>query len=159
MQLYISVFLILLTLATVIGLYFQQAKDFFNSSQRSLEANTQNQHELDANKKDSIKQEYFSDIEITLLNEFCASANQAISEIKMDDLFQISDLPFQQKKQTRGILLKELNLKILIIYSLNKGVIRMDNQSDQRIKMFGISDDLYKELKKNPLGPTINLHL
>jgi len=150
MQLYISVFLILLILSTVVGLYFQQAKDFFNSSKRSLEANTLNQRELNVNKKEPNKPEYFSDIEIRLLNEFHASANQAISELKMDALFQISDLPFQQKKQTRGILLKELNLKIFIIYSLKNGVIRVTNHGDQRIKMFGLSNALYKKLKRIP---------
>ena len=148
--------LIMLTFGILVGYYFQHIKLLFTSFKRTLIGISNIENETGANRKIENQQAYFNEIEMALLNEFYHSANKPINEKKLDNFFEITGLNFQQKKQTRGILLKELNIKILIIYGLRNGIIRINHTSDKRIKLYGLSDSLYLTLTKNKLAKDTN---
>lgn len=148
--------LFILTFGILVGYYFQQIKLLFTSFKRTLIGISNIENKTGANRKIENQQAYFNVIEMALLNEFYHSANKPINEKKLGNLFEITGLNFQQKKQTRGILLKELNIKFLMIYGLRNGIIRINHTGDKRIKLYALSDSLHLTLTKNKLAKDTN---
>lgn len=150
MPLYLLIVLILI-LGILLGFYFPPITLFLNSFKRKAKTTFKTHDELGKGGNYGNSQANFNASEIKLLNKMYQSNRLSISEKILDEELNLSHLPFQQKKHSRGLLLKELNMKILICYGLRNGVIRMNHQSDKRLKMFGLSDELFKVLNKSHL--------
>jgi DNA-binding transcriptional MerR regulator len=85
---------------------------------------------------------YFDDLEIRLLKAIIQQDNEGLGIAHLNSLMNLTKLSEENQRQRRHLFLKELNLKLYLIYGIREGITRIESVSDKRIKMYVLNDKI-----------------
>ena len=85
---------------------------------------------------------YFDDLEIRLLQAIIQQDNEGLGIAHLNTLLNLTKLSEENQRQRRHLFLKELNLKLYLIYGIREGITRIESVSDKRIKMYVLNEKI-----------------
>lgn len=85
---------------------------------------------------------YFDDLEIRLLQAIIQQDINGLGVAHLNTLMNLTKLSEENQRQRRHLFLKELNLKLYLIYGVREGITRIESVSDKRIKMYVLNDKI-----------------
>ena len=94
---------------------------------------------------------YFDDLEIRLLKSIVDQEEAALGITHLNSILNLAKLSEENQRQRRHLFLKELNLKLFLIFSVREGVSRIESDSDKRIKMYVLNEKIDSEAIKEAL--------
>lgn len=86
------------------------------------------------------KRNPFCELEVRFLVELLSKKKLTVNEL--NSLLKINNKSFQNQRQRRHIFLKEINLKLGLIYGENETIIRKESLEDKRVKVYCFMDGL-----------------
>jgi hypothetical protein len=157
MLLYLNIILTLL-LGLIIGLNLKQisfTKAFpqytlirhDSSSPKPVEVGTLNPQ------TDQQKQDHCFDIlEVRVLSRIINPNEPKLDVKSLNHLTNLTNLSPENQRQRRHLFLKELNLKLFLIFNIRESIIRYDDENDKRIKIYKLSDQISPDMISKALN-------
>lgn len=86
------------------------------------------------------KKNPFCEMEVRFLIDLLDS--RVITVNDLNSLLKINGKSFQNQRQRRHIFMKEINLKLGLIYGKNETVVRKESVDDKRVKVYTFFDGI-----------------
>lgn len=149
MLLYLNIILTII-LGLIIGLY---SKSFLLSVYSriripSLPANNQfyvrdQTTNLNLNKQDM--NHCFDILEVRFLHKLLESEGIEVDVKILNSITNLNQLSAENQRQRRHLFLKELNLKLFLIFGIRESILRLDSMEDRRVKKYVLSEQIDKQ--------------
>jgi hypothetical protein len=120
----------------ILGLYFSFPEWKFPKKQAAKSVSTIN------------AKQYFNELEISLFQKILASKDKSISSQDLHLIINQENYPVAELNRLRRNFLKDLNLKIQIVFGISNGIWQFDSADDKKLKYFMLS----KKLNLNQLN-------
>jgi hypothetical protein len=92
---------------------------------------------------------YFDTLELRLIKILVETPTEEVSVKELNDILHLSKLSHENQRQRRHLFLKDLNVKLKMLYNVNDCIERKSSLEDKRIKTYHIKSNVPKEeLKK-----------
>jgi hypothetical protein len=159
MLLYFNVILTLV-LGLIIGLNLK-SRSFLNSRVPGFRSPTTpyNTHFLvDENLNTQVQNQSqemnncFDILEVRFLTKILTEPLNKVDVTTLNALANLTLLSAENQRQRRHLFLKELNLKLFLLYGLRESIIRVDDINDKRIKNYTLSEKIDLDKLKSNLG-------
>ena len=98
----------------------------------------QNQDKLDMN-------HCFDTLEIRFLHKLLQQDESGVNVKTLNAITNLTHLSDENQRQRRHLFLKELNLKLFLIFGIRESIVRLDSLVDKRVKNYILSDQINKE--------------
>jgi hypothetical protein len=98
-------------------------------------------------------QQCFDILELRFINGIIESDGEGLTVSRLNAIINLTNLSAENQRQRRHLFLKELNLKLYLIYGIRETVIRLDSEQDKRIKNYMFSE----KLDSNKLMADLNI--
>ena len=72
--------------------------------------------------------------------------------LSLNNLTNLTNLSPENQRQRRHLFLKELNLKLFLIFNIRESIIRYDDENDKRIKIYKLSDQISPDMISKALN-------
>jgi hypothetical protein len=102
-------------------------------------------------------QQCFDVLEKRFIHGILESDGDGLTVSRLNAIINLNNLSAENQRQRRHLFLKELNLKLYLIYGIRETIIRLDSEQDKRIKNYVFSNklDLEKLMKDLNIKQTI----
>lgn len=94
---------------------------------------------------------YFDDLEIRLLQAIIDQETTGLGIAHLNTLMNLTKLSEENQRQRRHLFLKELNLKLFLIFGVREGVTRIESTIDKRIKLYVLNEKLVASAVKEAI--------
>ena len=111
----------------ILGLYFSFPEWKFPKKQAAKSVSTIN------------AKQYFNELEISLFQKILASKDKSISSQDLHLIINQENYPVAELNRLRRNFLKDLNLKIQIVFGISNGIWQFDSADDKKLKYFMLS--------------------
>ena len=157
MLLYLNIILTLI-LGLVIGLNLKQisfTKAFpqytiirrGSSSPKPIEVGTLKPQTVQQN-----QDHCFDILEVRVLTRIIDPNEPKLDVKSLNNLTNLTNLSPENQRQRRHLFLKELNLKLFLIFNIRESIIRYDDENDKRIKIYKLSDQISPDMISRALN-------
>ena len=82
----------------------------------------------------------FCEMEVRFLIDLLDEKTITVTDL--NNLLKINGKSFQNQRQRRHIFMKEINLKLGLIYGKNETIIRKESEEDKRVKVYAFFDGI-----------------
>jgi hypothetical protein len=79
---------------------------------------------------------YFDELEVRLLKTITSQEEIGLDIARLNILLNINKLSEENQRQRRHLFLKELNLKLFLLFGIREGIIRVEFDTDKRMKRY-----------------------
>ncbi len=135
--------LIALALGVALGLNFRRFKFTKKQYQPSPLANY---HVNDSRKPDTqILLPYFDTLEIRFLKRILSNEEELLSVHEANEILRIERLSKENQRQRRHIFLKDLNVKLKMIFKIPECIERKSTELDRRSKYYSLHEQISKK--------------
>ena len=83
--------------------------------------------------------QYFNELEISLFQKILASKDKSISSQDLHLIINQENYPVAELNRLRRNFLKDLNLKIQIVFAISNGIWQFDSADDKKLKYYKLS--------------------
>lgn len=83
---------------------------------------------------------YFDELEIRLLKAILTSEEKGLDISNLNTLLNLKKLSEENQRQRRHLFIKELNLKLFLIFGIREGITRVEFESDKRMKKYALDE-------------------
>jgi disulfide bond formation protein DsbB len=128
--------LLVFIIGLILGLYFSFPEWKFSKKQAVKSVSTINE------------QQYFNELEISVFQKILASKEKMISSQDLHLIINLEKHSVAELNRLRRNFLKDLNLKIQIVFGISNGIWQFDSADDKKLKYFMLS----KKLNLNQLN-------
>ena len=111
----------------ILGLYFSFPEWKFPKKQAAISVSTIN------------ALQYFNELEISLFQKILASKDKSISSQDLHLIINQENYPVAELNRLRRNFLKDLNLKIQIVFGISNGIWQVDTSDDMKSKYYMLS--------------------
>ena len=111
----------------ILGLYFSFPEWKFPKKQAAKSVSTIN------------ALQYFNELEISLFQKILASKDKSISSQDLHLIINQENYPVAELNRLRRNFLKDLNLKIQIVFGISNGIWQFDSADDKKLKYYRLS--------------------
>ncbi len=148
MLLYFNIILTLI-LGLIIGLNLKRVSLFAGrgirvpslpSNQFYVQEQTTN---LNLNKQDM--NHCFDILEVRFLHKLLELEGNEVDVKTLNSITNLNQLSAENQRQRRHLFLKELNLKLFLIFGIRESIVRLDSMEDKRVKKYVLSDQIDKQ--------------
>jgi DNA-binding transcriptional MerR regulator len=87
---------------------------------------------------------YFDELEIRLLKTIISQGENGLDIAQLNTLLNLKKLSDENQRQRRHIILKELNLKLFLLFGIREGIIRIEIDLDKRRKSYVLNKKINK---------------
>lgn len=87
---------------------------------------------------------HFDTLEFRFLKRLIDSEENGVSVIETNEILRIEKLSKENQRQRRHLFLKELNLKLKIIFNVKESIERQPTELDRRSKFYQLHHNIYK---------------
>ncbi len=84
-------------------------------------------------------QQYFNEIEISIFSKILTSPDKSISSHELTLMINQNNLSSVELNRLKRLILKDLNLKIKIVFGIPNGIWQVDSIEDKKLKKFMLS--------------------
>jgi len=84
-------------------------------------------------------QQYFNEIEISIFSKILTSPDKSISSQELNLFINQENYPVAELNRLRRNFLKDLNLKIQIVFGISNGIWQVDSSDDKKLKYYRLS--------------------
>jgi len=84
-------------------------------------------------------QQYFNEIEISIFSKILTSPDKSISRYELNLLINQKNLSSVELNRLKRLILKDLNLKIKIVFGISNGIWQVDSFEDKKLEKFMLS--------------------
>lgn len=144
MLLYLNIILTLI-LGLFIGLSFKRLllttvfrNSLFLSSPPNNYTKVQGLRPINSDKQDM--SHCFDTLEIRFINKLLEKNRHEVNVKALNAIINLTPLSAENQRQRRHLFLKELNLKLFLIFGIRESIVRLDSLEDKRIKYYVLSD-------------------
>jgi hypothetical protein len=88
---------------------------------------------------------YFDTLEIRFLNRIIMNKEEPISVNDTNEILRIERLSKENQRQRRHLFLKDLNIKLKMIYKVPECIERKPTEMDRRSKYYSLNESITKE--------------
>lgn len=85
---------------------------------------------------------YFDDLEIRLLQAILDQDSNGLGIANLNSLLNLTKLSEENQRQRRHLFLKELNLKLFLIFGVREGITRIESETDKRVKLYVLNEKI-----------------
>jgi len=110
-----------------LGLYFNFPEWKFSKKQAAKSVSTIN------------ALQYFNELEISVFQKILASKDKSISSQDLHLIINLENYPVAELNRLRRNFLKDLNLKIQIVFGISNGIWQFDSSDDKKLKYYRLS--------------------
>ena len=148
MLLYFNIILTLI-LGLIIGLNLKRVSLFAGRGTRvtSLPDNQfyvqEQTSNLNLNKQDM--NHCFDILEVRFLHKLLKLEGNEVDVKTLNSITNLNQLSAENQRQRRHLFLKELNLKLFLIFGIRESIVRLDSMEDKRVKNYVLSEEIYKQ--------------
>jgi hypothetical protein len=111
----------------ILGLYFSFPEWKFPKKQAAISVSTIN------------ALQYFNELEISLFQKILASNDKSISSLELNLFINQENYPVAELNRLRRNFLKDLNLKIQIVFGISNGIWQVDTSDNKKLKYYMLS--------------------
>jgi preprotein translocase subunit Sec63 len=119
--------LLVFIIGLILGLYFSFPEWKFSKKQAVKSVSTIN------------AQQYFKELEISVFQKILASKDKIISSQELHLIINQENYPVAELNRLRRNFLKDLNLKIQIVFGISNGIWQFDSSDDKKLKYYMLS--------------------
>lgn len=83
---------------------------------------------------------YFDELEIRLLRAIITNEEKGIDIPNLNTLLNLKKLSEENQRQRRHLFIKEINLKLFLIFGIREGITRVEFDSDKRMKKYCLDE-------------------
>lgn len=83
--------------------------------------------------------QYFNEIEISIFTKILTSSDESISSYELNLLINQKNSSSVELNRLKRLILKDLNLKINIVFGIPNGIWQVDSFEDKKLKKFMLS--------------------
>jgi len=83
--------------------------------------------------------QYFNELEISLFQKILTSNDKSISSLELNVFINQENYPVAELNRLRRNFLKDLNLKIQIVFGISNGIWQFDSADDKKLKYYKLS--------------------
>jgi len=87
----------------------------------------------------------FDTLENRFLNKLLQQEELGVNVKTLNSIANLTQLSDENQRQRRHLFLKELNLKLFLIFGIRESIVRLDSSVDKRVKNYILSDQIDKE--------------
>lgn len=135
----ISSVILALTLGVTIGINFKRFVKKNSSPTAQIVA------EYEPTSESKILMPYFDTLEIRFLKRILTSESRLLSVVEANEILRIERLSKENQRQRRHLFLKDLNMKLKMIYKIPECIERQSTELDRRSKYYCLHKDISKE--------------
>jgi hypothetical protein len=135
----ISSVILALTLGVTIGINFKRFIRKNSSPTAQIVAKNEPTNES------KILMPYFDTLEIRFLKRILTSESRLLSVVEANEILRIERLSKENQRQRRHLFLKDLNMKLKMIYKVPECIERQSTELDRRSKYYCLHKDISKE--------------
>ena len=84
-------------------------------------------------------QQYFNELEISVFQKILASKDKSISSQDLNLIINQENHPVAELNRLRSNFLKDLNLKIQIVFGISNGIWQVDSSDNKKLKYYKLS--------------------
>ncbi len=89
---------------------------------------------------------YFDVLEVRFIKRLLESENDELSVGETNEILRIEKLSKENQRQRRHLFLKELNMKLKMIFKVNECIERQSTEFDRRSKMYSLNSQVNTKL-------------
>jgi len=79
---------------------------------------------------------YFDELEVRLLKTITSQEEIGLDIARLNILLNLNKLSEENQRQRRHLFLKELNLKLFLLFGIREGITRVEFDTDKRMKRY-----------------------
>jgi hypothetical protein len=148
MLLYFNIILTLI-FGLIIGLNLKRVPYFtsFRKVSPELPINLRFDQDHSLNKKHH-KQDSnhcFDILEVRFLHKLLEHEGNEVDVKTLNLITNLTGLTAENQRQRRHLFLKELNLKLFLIFGTRESIVRLDSLEDKRVKKYVLSEEIDRE--------------
>jgi DNA-binding transcriptional MerR regulator len=83
---------------------------------------------------------YFDELEMRLLKAITNPEEKGLDIASLNSLLNLKKLSEENQRQRRHLFLKELNLKLFLLFGIREGITRVEFDSDKRMKRYVLDE-------------------
>ena len=83
--------------------------------------------------------QYFNEIEISIFSKILTSPDKSISSHDLTIMINQKNLSSVELNRLKRLILKDLNLKIQIVFGISNGIWQFDSADDKKLKYYRLS--------------------
>lgn len=83
--------------------------------------------------------QYFNELEISVFQKILASKDKSISSQDLNLIINQENHPVAELNRLRSNFLKDLNLKIQIVFGISNGIWQVDSSDNKKLKYYMLS--------------------
>ena len=83
---------------------------------------------------------YFDELEVRLLKAITSQEENGLDIARLNALLNLKKLSEENQRQRRHLFLKELNLKLFLLFGIREGITRVEFDSDKRMKRYVLDE-------------------
>jgi hypothetical protein len=81
-------------------------------------------------------------LEIRLLQAILDQDSNGLGIANLNSLLNLTKLSEENQRQRRHLFLKELNLKLFLIFGVREGITRIESETDKRVKLYVLNEKI-----------------
>jgi len=94
----------------------------------------------------------FDTLEVRLLIKMIDPSEPLLDVRSLNELINLTNLSSENQRQRRHLFLKELNLKLFLMFGVREAIIRIDDENDKRVKIYRFDDKISVDMIKQALN-------
>jgi len=87
----------------------------------------------------------FDTLEVRFLHKLLEQDGNEVDVKILNSITNLTNLSAENQRQRRHLFLKELNLKLFLIFGIRESIVRLDSMEDKRVKNYVLSEEIDKE--------------
>ena len=87
----------------------------------------------------------FDILEVRFLHKLLEHEGNEVDVKTLNLITNLTGLSAENQRQRRHLFLKELNLKLFLIFGIRESVVRLDSQEDKRVKKYVLSEEIDRQ--------------
>ena len=148
MLLYLNIILSLI-LGLIIGLNLKRVSIISNFDKKLVRESPNNPPYFQEHRHQNIDKadinHCFDTLEKRFLNKLLQQEELGVNVKTLNSIANLTQLSDENQRQRRHLFLKELNLKLFLIFGIRESIVRLDSSVDKRVKNYILSDQIDKE--------------
>jgi hypothetical protein len=95
---------------------------------------------------------YFDELEVRLLKAIITQEDNGLDIASLNTLLNLKKLSEENQRQRRHLFIKELNLKLFLLFGIREGITRIEFDIDKRKKLYVFEEKFDKTKIENLLN-------
>lgn len=135
--------LIALALGVTLGVNYRRFTG--TKKQRQQSSSVKNQLNVSDHKENKDLIPFFDTLEIRFLKRILSHEEKLLSVNEANEILRIERLSKENQRQRRHLFLKDLNVKLKMIYKIPECIERKSTEIDRRSKYYSLHEQINKE--------------